>query len=82
LGRSEGLWRYRPDEYNPDLRGRSALQIAEKMRRTTGQIRALEQIIRIRIGSPQWIVEEPRQVCSAEGGAEDGESAAALLFRL
>ncbi len=28
------------DEYNPDLKGRLALQVADKMRRTTGQIRA------------------------------------------
>jgi hypothetical protein len=29
------------DEYNPDLKGNLALQIAEKMRRTSGQVRAL-----------------------------------------
>ncbi len=59
------------DEYNPDLKGRLALQIADKMRRTTGQIRALEQVIRLPIESTQWIVEEPRQAGSAEREAAE-----------
>ncbi len=59
------------DEYNPDLKGRLALQTADKMRRTSGQVRALEQVIRLPIESTQWIVEEPRQAGSAEREAAE-----------
>ena len=59
------------DEYNPDLKGRLALQTAEKMRRTSGQVRALEQVIRLPIQSTQWFIEEPRGAGSAEREAAE-----------
>jgi hypothetical protein len=32
------------DEYNPDLKGKLGLQTAEKMGRTSGQVRAVERV--------------------------------------
>ena len=51
------------DEYNPDLKGRLALETADKMRRTSGHVRAPEQLIRLPTQSTQWIVEDSRRAC-------------------
>lgn len=59
------------DEYNPDLKGKLALQVADKMRRTSGQVRALESVIRLPIQSTKWFIEEPRNGGSAEREATE-----------
>src|SRR4051812_28602700 len=62
------------DEYNPDLKGKLALQTAEKMRRTSGQVRAVERVFRLPIESTKWFVDEPK-------GAGTAEKEAAELLR-
>lgn len=54
------------DEYNPDLRGVAAVKTADKMRRSDGQVRAVEKVISLPIRSTEWFVEEPRDASAAE----------------
>lgn len=62
------------DEYNPDLKGKLGLQTAERMRRTSGQVRAVEMVVRLPIESANWFIEEPK-------GGGSGEKEAAEYLR-
>lgn len=62
------------DDYNPDLRGRQAIDIAEKMLRGDAQVRAVLRVISLPIRSTSWFIEEP-------DGAGKAEKEAAGLLR-
>ncbi|HEU4752115.1 MAG TPA: DUF935 family protein, partial [Armatimonadota bacterium] len=59
------------DEFNPDLQGKGALAKAEEMRRTCGQIRAVEKVITLPISGTKWFIEEPEKAGSAEKEAAE-----------
>lgn len=61
------------DEYNVELRGRAGLQIYEKMRRTSAQVRSTLMAAWLPLRSTKWWVEEP------DGGGAAEKEATELL---
>jgi phage gp29-like protein len=54
------------DDPNADVSGRNALVVADKMRRTDGQVRAIQSVIGLPIRASHWYVEPPKGASPAE----------------
>src|SRR4051794_26893078 len=59
------------DEYNPDLRGLAGRKTLEKMRRTSGQVRAVQTVLSLPIRATSWYVAPADGANAAEKKAAD-----------
>lgn len=59
------------DDYNPDLRGKAALRTYERMRRSDGQVRAIQTVTELPIRATRWHLEPPKQASFLEREAAE-----------